>query len=77
MKVKLDRQGIDQIEIVMKLPREDVVSLHNALDYAIGDRQYEADSTTDTEDREAILACVQDWVRIQGEVSRCLGWLEV
>ena len=62
------------VEIVMKLPREDFVALANAVDYAVSERSYEASCTTDEEDRKCIETCVDEWGRVLGVLHRHLGW---
>lgn len=62
------------IEIVMKLPREDIISLADAVDYAVSERGYEASCTTDEEDRNGIEACMDEWGRVLDILHRHLGW---
>lgn len=60
--------------IFKNIPWEDIVSLSDAVDYAVSKRSYEASCTTDEEDRNGIEACVDEWGRILDILYQHLGW---
>lgn len=62
------------VEIVMKIPRDDLVAMADAVDYAVSERSYEASCTTDEDDRSGIEACAEEWGRVLDILHKHLGW---